>query len=187
MNVLIAGVGGQGTLLASRVLGKYAAESGLDCKLSEVHGMAQRGGSVITYVKMGDKIYSPIIGEGDADYLLAFEQLEALRWAHALKAKGTLIVNAQRIMPLPVIIGAAAYPADIDQKLASYDVSVKKIEALGCASACGSIKAVNTVMIAALTKEAGLDVERMRDALKACVPEKALAMNLAAYEAGLTL
>ena len=103
MNIIIAGVGGQGTLLASRVLGQYATMKGFDCKLSEVHGMAQRGGSVVTYVKIADRVYSPIVGDGDADLLIAFEQLEALRWAHAVRPGGDIVMNTQEIMPLPVI------------------------------------------------------------------------------------
>lgn len=117
MNILIAGVGGQGTLLASRILGNYASLQGLDCKLSEVHGMAQRGGSVVTYVKMGEKIFSPLIADGDADIVLAFEKLEAYRWSGSLKKNGCIIVNLQEIMPLPVLIGQAQYPTDIVQYL----------------------------------------------------------------------
>lgn len=187
MNILIVGVGGQGTLLASRVLGRYAEEKGFDCKLSEVHGMAQRGGSVVTYVKFDKKVYAPVIREGEADYLLAFESLEALRWVHCLKPQGTLIVNSQRIMPLPVIIGAAAYPDDIDARLAARNVRVQKLDASQAAAACGTSKAVNTVILGKLTATAGLDEAVMRKALEACVPQKVLDVNLRAFEAGLQL
>lgn len=186
-NILIAGVGGQGTLLASRVLGRYAAEKGYDCKLSEVHGMAQRGGSVVTYVRFGDKVYAPIIDEGDADYLLAFEQLEALRWVHCLKAGGTLIVNSQRIMPLPVIIGAADYPEDIDARLRARNVKLHSIDAMSAALDCGTVKAANTVILGKLTAAAGLDEAVMREALLASVPAKAVEVNRKAFERGLKL
>ena len=117
LNVLIVGVGGQGTLLASRVLGKYALDEGYDVKLSEVHGMAQRGGSVMTYVRIGEKIASPIIDEGQADLILAFEKLEALRYAHYLKEGGEVLYSTQEIMPMPVVTGAAQYPQGIEAKL----------------------------------------------------------------------
>lgn len=183
MNILIAGVGGQGTLLASRVLGNYASLIGYDCKLSEVHGMAQRGGSVVTYIKMGEKIYSPLIADGDADVLLAFEKLEAYRWSSSVKEDGIIIVNLQEIMPLPVIVGQAKYPNDIMDKLHS-NYNTVEIDALKCALECGTSKAVNTVMIGRLTKCLNLDMSIMKKAVEMSVPEKFRELNLKALEKG---
>ncbi len=183
-NILIAGVGGQGTLLASRVLGNYAGLKGYDCKLSEVHGMAQRGGSVVTYVKFGDKVYSPVIAEGDADVLLAFEELEALRYSYNLKKGGKLIVNMQKIMPLPVITGAVEYPQDIVSTLEKGGFELVRADAFKTALSCGNVKTVNTVMLGILTKVAKLDYALMTDALKMSVPEKLQEVNLKAFNAG---
>lgn len=183
MNILIAGVGGQGTLLASRVLGNYASIKGYDCKLSEVHGMAQRGGSVVTYVKMGDKVYSPLIADGDADIILAFEKLEAYRWCNALKEDGKIIVNMQEIMPLPVIVGTAKYPDDIMEKLHK-DFDVTEIKALELAMKCGNAKTVNTVMLGKLTACLNLDLEIMKQAVKASLSEKLRDINIKALEIG---
>lgn len=187
MNIIIAGVGGQGTLLASRVLGQYAIMKGFDCKLSEVHGMAQRGGSVVTYVRMADRVYSPIVGDGDADLLIAFEQLEALRWAHAVRKGGDIVMNTQEIMPLPVITGAAEYPADVVARVKARDVRLHALDALKIALECGSAKAVNTVMLGAAAKVAGFDIAAMRQALAAGVKEKFLALNEQALARGYEL
>lgn len=184
-NILIAGVGGQGTLLASRILGNYASLKGYDCKLSEVHGMAQRGGSVVTYVKMADKVYSPIIADGDADILLAFEKLEALRWAYCVRSGGDIIVNLQEIMPLPVIIGSAAYPSDIIAGLRQTDKKITEVEALKIAEAAGNVKTVNTVMIGRLAKALNLETDTLKKALEMSVPQKALEVNLKALEMSL--
>ena len=140
MDILIAGVGGQGTLLASRVLGKYAQLKGMDIKLSEVHGMSQRGGSVITFVRIGDDIASPLIEEGGADIILAFEKLEALRYAHYLKDGGFILYSSQEIMPMPVVTGACAYPTDIEERLPK---NAKSIDALELAEKAGSPKAAD--------------------------------------------
>lgn len=187
MNIIIAGVGGQGTLLASRVLGQYATMKGFDCKLSEVHGMAQRGGSVVTYVRMADRVYSPIVGDGDADLLIAFEQLEALRWAHAVRPGGDIVMNTQEIMPLPVITGAAEYPADVVARVKARDVRLHALDALKIALECGSAKAVNTVMLGAAAKVAGFDIAAMRQALECSVKEKFLALNEQALARGYEL
>lgn len=181
-NILIAGVGGQGTLLASRILGNYAQLLKADCKLSEVHGMAQRGGSVVTYVKISDKVYSPVIAEGDADVLIAFEQLEALRWAYNVKKGGTVIVNTQKIMPLPVIIGNAEYPPEILETLKKGNFNLYDVDALAIATECGNSKAVNTVMIGKLAKIINLDYETLKKALTLSVPEKLKDINLLALE-----
>ena len=139
-NILIVGVGGQGTLLTSRIIGDVAVKKGYDVKMSEVHGMAQRGGSVVTHVRYGDKVYSPLVEEGTCDILLAFEKLEALRWIHYLKEDGIAIVNNQEINPMPVITGAAQYPEDIIERI---KVTCKKtyiVDALNIAKELGLLR-----------------------------------------------
>ncbi len=185
-NIMIVGVGGQGTLLASRILGNAVIHQGYDVKVSEVHGMSQRGGSVVTYVKFGEKVYSPIIGEGEADIILAFELLEAYRALPALKTGGRLIVNDQRINPMPVITGAAQYPDDILGKL-SAKVNTTAVDALALASEAGSIKAVNVVLIGVLAASTDIPKEEWVETIRATVPPKFLAINLAAFERGYTL
>ena len=179
LNVLIVGVGGQGTLLASRVLGKYALEEGHDVKLSEVHGMAQRGGSVMTYVRIGEKIASPVIDEGGADLILAFEKLEALRYLHYLKEGGTVLYSTQEIMPMPVVTGAAQYPAGIESVL-----GCAGIYALGPALEAGNAKAANAVMLGALCRRLGFDREKFEAALLASIPQKTVEMNKKAFALG---
>lgn len=185
-NILIVGVGGQGTLLSSRILGCIAEMNGLDCKLSEVHGMAQRGGSVVTHTKIAKKVTSPIIAEGDADFILAFEKLEAVRWKHFLKPCGKIIVNTQEIYPMPVIIGAAVYPENLIEKL-SKEKTVIALDALKIAKEVGNIKTVNTVMIAVLAKELGLEFDLVAEAYKKTVAPKLLEINLKALKAGYNL
>ncbi len=184
MNILIAGVGGQGTLLASRVLGKYAALSGKDCKLSEIHGMSQRGGSVVTHVRIGDKIYSPVVWEGGADILLAFETLEAARAKHYLKADGVLLVNEEKILPMPCITGAAEYPEGLKEKMCAERKDAYFIPAQAWALEAGTVKATNVVMLGALCKLLGLDKALMSQAIEACVPAKFARLNLCAFELG---
>ena len=184
LNIMLVGVGGQGTLLASRVLGTVALKMGYDVKVSEVHGMSQRGGSVVTYVKMGEKIYSPLIEKGEADVILAFEKLEALRWMEYLNEGGRMIVNEQKINPMPVIIGKAKYPESIIPKLKDKLGNVSSINALKIARESGSIKAVNIVLIGlmAASSEIGRDV--WLDAMKEVIPQKLLEVNIKAFEAG---
>jgi len=184
LNILIVGVGGQGTLLASRLLGNVAMKRGYDVKVSEVHGMSQRGGSVVTYVKMGKKVYSPIIEKGEADILLAFERLEALRWIEYLKKDGTLILNDQRIDPMPVITGKAEYPEGIIEKLTAAGVNIKSIDALSIARDCGNIKAVNIVLIGLLAKTTEIGIDVWLKALEEVVPQKFLDVNRKAFNAG---
>jgi indolepyruvate ferredoxin oxidoreductase, beta subunit len=183
-NILIAGVGGQGTLLASRILGALALACGYDVKVSEVHGMAQRGGSVLTYVRMGDKVHSPVIEPGGADVLLAFEQLEALRYAHYVRTGGYILFNTQRILPMPVISGKQPYPEDIASNLGGFGVKAIEADALCMAQKAGNEKAVNTVMLGMLSSIMGFDDSLWMDAFKKCIPEKLLAVNAKAFMEG---
>lgn len=183
-SVMIVGVGGQGTLLASRILGNVVIEEGYDVKVSEVHGMAQRGGSVVTYVKYGEKVYSPIISEGEADIILSFEELEAYRYLPYLKKGGTLIVNAQEIDPMPVITGAAKYPEEIVQKLKNKADGVIAVDALALANEAGNSKAVNVVLLGVLAKSSDIVEEKWLEAVKKTVPPKFLDVNLKAFALG---
>ncbi len=182
-NIMIVGVGGQGTLLASRILGKAIIDMGYDVKVSEVHGMSQRGGSVVTYVKFGDKVHSPIIDCGEADIILAFELLEAYRALPYLKEGGRLLVNNQCINPMPVITGAAAYPDNILGKLGD-KVSVTAVDALALAAEAGNIKAVNVVLIGLMAQSTDIPYEVWKNAVTATVPAKFLEVNLKAFDLG---
>ncbi len=184
LNILIVGVGGQGTLLASRVLGQFATGRGLDCKLSEVHGMAQRGGSVVTHVRIAKKVYSPVIAEGRADIIIAFEELEALRARHYLSEEGIMIVNSQEIYPMPVIIGAVSYPENPIATIKSEGKNVITLNALDLAKECGNIKASNTVMIGKMAKILDIPLDEMKEVLKVVVPERFIELNLLAVEKG---
>lgn len=183
MNIMIVGVGGQGTLLASRILGNVAIKMGYDVKVSEVHGMSQRGGSVVTYVKYGEKVYSPIIDRGEADIILAFEILEAYRALPYLKKGGKIIANTQQMNPMPVITGTMEYPKDIEKKL-SEKVKLQAIDALSAAREAGNFKAVNVVLIGLLAKSTDVNKEIWLDTIKDTVPEKLLDVNLKAFEIG---
>lgn len=183
-NILISGVGGQGTLLASRVLGKYALLGGFDCKMSEIHGMSQRGGSVTTHVRIGEKIYSPVIWEGGADIVLAFESLEGARVKQYLKKGGVLLVNEEKILPMPCITGAATYPDDVKEKLQSEFENARFVPAKTLAGKAGSEKATNIVMLGCMCKLCALDKTLMEQAIAACVPEKFKALNLQAFALG---
>ncbi len=182
-NIMIVGVGGQGTLLASRILGNAVIRMGYDVKVSEVHGMSQRGGSVVTYVKYGDKVHSPIIDNGEADIVLAFELLEAYRALPALKCDGRLIVNNQCINPMPVITGAAQYPENIANKL-SAKVNTTVVDALALAKEAGSLKAVNVVLIGVMAKSTNIPYEIWIDTIRDTVPGKFLDINIKAFELG---
>lgn len=184
--IMIVGVGGQGTLLASRILGNTVINEGYDVKVSEVHGMSQRGGSVVTYVKYGEKVYSPIIGKGEADIILAFEMLEAYRAMPYLKEGGKLIVNTQEIDPMPVITGAASYPENIGEKLAE-KVDVSLVDALSLATEAGNFKAVNVVLIGVMAKSTDIPYEKWIETIKSTVPEKFMEVNLKAFDIGYNL
>lgn len=183
-DLVIVGVGGQGTLLASKILGRLALAAGLHVKVSEVHGMSQRGGSVITHVRVGDAVHAPLVGLAGADYLLSFEALEAARAAAYLKADGVAIVNAQRILPMPVITGAATYPADPlkDAVLAGH--RVEAVDALALAVSAGSQKAVNLVLLGMLSQHLPFADEQWRQAIASSVPRATMAVNIKAFEAG---
>ena len=187
LNVMMVRVGGQGTLLASRVLGNVALRNDFDVKVSEVHGMSQRGGSVVTYVRMGEKVFSPLIEKGQADVIMAFETLEALRWAEYLKPGGTMLVNDQRIDPMPVIIGNAKYPDGIIEKLKVRNGEIVSVDALEIAKKCGSIKAVNVVLIGMMAARTQIPKDQWLLALKEIVPAKVLELNLKAFEEGFNL
>lgn len=183
-SIMIVGVGGQGSLLASRVIGDVFLTLGNDVKVSEVHGMSQRGGSVVTYVRFGDDVASPVVCEGEADIILSFEQLEAARWLSCLKPGGTIITGTQRINPMPVISGAAAYPDRLTEKLSSAGVDVRAADAVLLAERAGSAKAANVVLIGMLSKLFSFDRQLWLDALRQNVPAKLLDVNLAAFALG---
>lgn len=183
-SIMIVGVGGQGTLLASRILGSVAQSSGNDVKISEVHGMSQRGGSVVTYVKYGKKVYSPIISLGGADIILSFEELEAYRYASYLKKGGKIIVNTQKIDPMPVITGAEQYPENIIEKLNTKFENVTAVDALEMAEKAGNIKAVNVVLIGVLAQSSEIEKSVWEKAIEENVPPKFLEINKKAFELG---
>ena len=186
-NILIVGVGGQGTLLASKVMGKVFLDSGYDVKVSEVHGMSQRGGSVVTYVRYGDEVYSTLIDKGEADILLSFEALEAARWLPYLKKDGVVITNTQRLNPMSVVMGKATYPDDILEKVKAAGVNPGEVDALALAEEAGSAKSVNVVLLGIAAKHIGLDKQLWLDAVKSTVPPKTVDMNVAAFEKGYEL
>ena len=183
-NIMIVGVGGQGSLLASKLLGTLLSEAGADVKVSEVHGMSQRGGSVVTYVRYGDKVYSPIIDKGEADFIVSFEKIEAARYASYLKNGGKIIVNTQEIEPMPVITGAAEYPTDALEKLSALGVCVDALDALTPATEAGSAKAVNIVLMGRLSKYMDIPEEKWLDAIRRSVKPKFVELNEKAFKLG---
>ena len=183
-NIMIVGVGGQGSLLASKLLGHLLLSQGYDVKVSEVHGMSQRGGSVVTYVRYGDHVYSPVIDKGEADFIVSFEILEAARWLPYLKKGGQIVTNTQQIDPMPVITGAAEYPADLIEKLKASGASVDALDCLKLAEEAGSAKAVNIVLLGRLSHYFDLPQEAWMTSLEANVPVKFLEMNKKAFALG---
>lgn len=184
VNVMIVGVGGQGSLLASKTLGQLLMDQGLDVKVSEVHGMSQRGGSVVTYVRFGDKVYSPIIDQGEADYIVSFEQLEAARWLSYLKPGGQIVVNTQIVEPMPVLTGEAEYPAQLVEKMQQLGAKVDAIDALTLAEQAGSSKAVNLVLMGRLSRYFDFPETAWLAAIERCVPAKFLELNKLAFSLG---
>ena len=183
-NIMIVGVGGQGSLLASKLLGKLLVDEGYDVKVSEVHGMSQRGGSVVTYVRYGEKVYSPIIDKGEADFIVSFEKLEAARYARFLKKDGTIIVNTQEIDPMPVITGAAEYPHEALEELQALGAHVDEADALSLALESGSAKATNIVLMGRLSKYLPIDEQKWTDAIRSTVAPKFIETNLKAFDLG---
>ncbi len=182
-NIMIVGVGGQGTLLTSRILGGLAMKAGYDVKLSEVHGMAQRGGSVVTFVRYGDKVAEPIVEEGQADVLIAFERLEALRYAHFLKKDGVIIVNDQRMDPMPVVIGNARYPEHILEEL-SEKYTVYAVDAMAEAKKLRNLRTFNVVVLGMAARYMDFSKEQWIEVITATVPPKTVDVNLQAFEVG---
>ena len=183
-NVMIVGVGGQGSLLASKLLGRLLMEQGYDVKVSEVHGMSQRGGSVVTYVRYGDKVYSPVIDRGEADYIVSFELLEAARWLPYLRENGQIVTSTQQIDPMPVVTGAAAYPEDLVEKMRATGAKVDALDCLTLAEQAGSSRAVNIVLMGRLSHYFGVPEEAWMAAMEAMIPPKFLEINKRAFELG---
>lgn len=183
-NIMIVGVGGQGTLLASKLLGRLLLGRGYDVKVSEVHGMSQRGGSVVTYVRWGERVFSPIIDKGQADCILSFELLEAARYTEFLKPGGRVIVNSQQINPMPVVAGMAAYPENLEEKMKALGIHVDALDALSLAEEAGSSKAVNLVLMGRLARYFDFTQEEWQDAIDKSVPPKFLEMNRKAFALG---
>ena len=183
-NIMIVGVGGQGSLLASKLLGHLLLSEGYDVKVSEVHGMSQRGGSVVTYVRFGEKVYSPIIDKGEADFIVSFEKLEAARYVEYLRPDGRIVVNTQEIDPMPVITGAAQYPENLIEKMEALGIKVDAMDCLSLAEEAGSSKAVNIVLMGRLSKYFDIPVEKWQKAIEECVPAKFVELNHEAFALG---
>ncbi|MBR3948973.1 MAG: indolepyruvate oxidoreductase subunit beta [Clostridia bacterium] len=183
-NIMIVGVGGQGTLLASKLLGRLLLTKGYDVKVSEVHGMSQRGGSVVTYVRYGEKVYSPVVDKGEADFIISFEILEAARWVEYLKKGGTIVTNTQQINPMPVITGAAEYPENLSTKIADMGINIEAFDALSLAEEAGTSKAVNLVLLGRISKYFDFTDEEWMDAIQKSVPAKFLELNKKAFNLG---
>ena len=183
-SIMIVGVGGQGTLLASRILGSVLGTAGYEVKVSEVHGMSQRGGSVVAYIRYGEKVYSPVIEKGQADMIVSFEQLEAARYVSYLKKGGHIITSTQQIDPMPVITGAAVYPEDIIGKLKAEGVDVIAVDALALAEQAGTAKASNVVLMGVVSTKMAFDEDVWQKALENCVPAKFLELNKKAFALG---
>ncbi len=184
INILIVGVGGQGTLLASKLMGKIFIDSGYDVKVSEVHGMSQRGGSVVTYVRAGKQVFSPVIDLGEADVMISFEALESARWLPYLKKDGVIISNTAQIDPMPVIMGNAKYPENVLDRIRALGVKVISADALSLATEAGSAKAVNIVLLGIAAKALGLDYDECIEAIRATVPPKTIETNEKAFKSG---
>ena len=184
VNLMIVGVGGQGSLLASKLLGTLLVDEGYDVKVSEVHGMSQRGGSVVTYVRFGDKVFSPVVAEGEADFIISFEKLEGARYVSRLKEGGKIICNTQQIDPMPVVIGAAEYPAEILDSLLAKGIDIDAFDALSLAEQAGSSKAVNIVLMGRLAKYLQIPYEQWIDAIAKSVKPQFVEINKKAFDLG---
>ena len=183
-NMMIVGVGGQGSLLASKLIGHVLLSQGQDVKVSEVHGMSQRGGSVVTYVRWGEKVFSPLVDKGEADYIVSFELLEAARYLEHLRDGGQVITSTQQIDPMPVITGAAAYPENLLEKMRAAGAKVDAVDALALSRQAGSPKAANIVLMGRLSRYFDYSEEVWQKALSACIAPKYLEMNQKAFALG---
>ena len=186
INLMIVGVGGQGSLLASKLLGTLLVDEGYDVKVSEVHGMSQRGGSVVTYVRFGDKVYSPVVADGEADFIISFEKLEGARYVSRLKEGGKIICNTQQIDPMPVVIGAAEYPDEILESLTAKGIDIDAFDALSLAEEAGSSRAVNIVLMGRLAKYLEIPYEKWIDAIAKSVKPQFVEINKKAFDLGYT-
>ena len=183
MNIMVVGVGGQGTLLTSRIIGKTALQAGCDVKLSEVHGMAQRGGSVVTFVRYGERVFEPVVEEGSVDMLISFERLEALRYAHFLKKDGVIVVNDCRIDPMTVVIGAKEYPTEILEGLQKQH-EVHAVDGNAIALSFGNSKVLNSVVLGLAAKFLPFSKEEWLEVIAQTVPPKTVELNTRAFLAG---
>ena len=183
-NMMIVGVGGQGSLLASKLLGHLLMKQGYDVKVSEVHGMSQRGGSVVTYVRWGDKVYSPIVDKGEADYIVSFELLEAARYLEYLRKDGLIVTSTQQIDPMPVVTGAAEYPEGLVEKIRALGIRLDAFDALTLAEEAGSSKAANIVLMGRLSHYFDFDETVWQEAMEACIAPRFLEMNRKAFALG---
>ena len=183
-NIMIVGVGGQGTLLASKLLGKLLSTKGYDVKVSEVHGMSQRGGNVVTYVRYGDHVYSPIIDKGEADLIISFELLEAARWTEYLKKGGRIVTNLQQINPMPVITGATQYPQELVKKMLDKGINIDAFDALKLAEEAGTSKAVNMVLMGKVSNYFDFSEKTWDEAIEQSVKPQFKEMNKKAFHLG---
>ena len=183
-NMMIVGVGGQGSLLASKLIGHVLLHQGHDVKVSEVHGMSQRGGSVVTYVRWGEKVFSPIVDKGEADYIVSFELLEAARYLEYLKPGGQIVTSTMQINPMPVITGAAAYPQDLLGKMRDLGVKADAVDTLTLSQQAGSTKTANIVLMGRLSRYFDFGEEVWQEALAACIAPRFLEMNRKAFALG---
>ncbi len=186
-NILIVGVGGQGTILAAKILSEGLVFAGFDVKMSEIHGMAQRGGSVSTQIRYGEKVYSPLISEKTADVILSFEKIEAARWLNYLKPEGYLIINDYEILPVPVLIGSQTYPSDVDKKIKETVKNCFVIDAFSEAKKLGNTKVQNTLLLAVVIKKLGLEKIDWETVLRSQISEKIAELNIKAFQRGLQL
>lgn len=183
-SLMIVGVGGQGTLLASKVMGILLQSKGFDVKVSEVHGMSQRGGSVVTYVRWGEDVASPLIDRGEADVILAFEQLEAARYLPFLKPEGVVVSSTGVIHPMPVITGAASYPQGLMEGIRASGARVLSCDAPALAKRAGNPRAVNIVLMGLLSREMEFPREDWEEAIRQTTPQRFLEQNLSAFRLG---
>ena len=184
-NIMIVGVGGQGSVLASKLLGHLLTAQGFDVKVSEVHGMSQRGGSVVTYVRYGEKVYSPVVEKGEADFIVSFEILETARWLEYLKPDGQIVTSTQQVDPMPVLTGAMTYPENLLEKIKATGVKVDAVDCLKLAEEAGSSKAVNLVLLGRLSRYfSDIQEDAWIEAVNSCVPPKFLELNKKAFELG---